>query len=762
MKTAAVTGAPLSTGTRYLNPRRPGEPGERIVTGTCPHDCGGRCIVNAHVRDGRIVRISTQPGPWKPHDPPLHACVRGFATLDRTYAPDRLKYPLRRTGPRGSGEFKRISWEEALDEVAGQMLRVRDTHGPEAILDCSSAGSTSILHNRNVLQRLLFMFGGCTDLWGNMSREAEVFAFRHTFGEYDGTSEAAGRGRADYANSKLMILWGWTPGDNTFGTGTLEYLKWARKNGVRMVCVDPRVTHTSAVVADEHIFIRPSTDTAMLVALAHVIVRDDLHDRRFLDRHVLGFDEDHLPPDAPANSSYRSYLMGLADGVPKTPEWAEEITGVPADRIVSLAREFATNRPAALHCGFAPGRTAFGEQFHRAAFALAALTGNIGIPGGNTGRSLGCAASVLPGFPKGTNPISSSVHVSFFADLLSRGRAGGYPADIRLVYSAFGHLLNQAPNSGKAARALADERNVEFIVVHEHFMTPMARFADILLPAAMLWERNDVNTPWGNLDRYAIFMKQAIEPVHECRTDLDICSDLAERLGISGYNDRPSDVDWLRELCKGTAIDDFEAFQENGLARFPFDAGTVAFAQEIGDPDNHPFRTPSGKIELYSATLARKPDVYGLGRIPAVPTYVAEEPLDSRYPLRLVSPTSRARTHSQYPNLPRLARIDPQTAWIHPQDAAPRGIRDGQPVRVFNDYGECVLPAEVTDRIAPGIVCMKAGAWYAPDETGVDRGGCPNTLTVDRPSPAGAQTHNTCSVEVSKWRPASPPPRDQT
>ncbi|MBM3957318.1 MAG: molybdopterin-dependent oxidoreductase, partial [Gemmatimonadetes bacterium] len=294
MKAGDVAGPRLRRGTAYINPRRPEEPGERIVTSTCPHNCGGRCIVNAHVRNGRIVRISTQPGPWRPHDPPLHACVRGFATLDRTYAPDRLTHPLRRTGPRGSGRFERIGWDEALDEVARQMRRIRDTYGPQSILDCSRSGSTAVLHGQNVLQRLLYMFGGCTGLWGNMSREGEAFAFRHTFGEYDGTSEAAGRGRADYTNSRLMVLWGWTPGDNTFGTGTLEYLKWARKNGTRIVCVDPRVTHTSATVADEHIFIRPSTDTAMLVAMAYVIVRDELHDRPFLDRYVLGFDDDRL------------------------------------------------------------------------------------------------------------------------------------------------------------------------------------------------------------------------------------------------------------------------------------------------------------------------------------------------------------------------------------------------------------------------------------------------------------------------------------
>src|SRR5438128_2902800 len=291
--------------TIYETPRRAAEPGEEIVTSTCAHNCGGRCVVNAHVRDGRIVKISTDPRPWTPELPTLHALVRGFGAAERVNHPDRLLHPLRRTGARGDGRFERISWGEALDEVARQMLHIRDTYGPAAILDCSRTGSTAVLHNRVVVQRLLHLFGGCTELWSNMSAEAEVFAVRHTYGakcDY----KSSGREPIDYPNSKLILMWGWSPGDGHFGTGTMKYLKWAKQQGVKFICVDPRQTSTSRQLAAEHIFIRPSTDAAMLIAMTYVIVREGRHDQAFLDRLVLGFDEAHLPADAPPGASYRS------------------------------------------------------------------------------------------------------------------------------------------------------------------------------------------------------------------------------------------------------------------------------------------------------------------------------------------------------------------------------------------------------------------------------------------------------------------------
>ena len=734
----------MNTRTVYESPRVAPEPGERVVTSTCGHNCGGRCVVNAHVRDGRIVKISTDPRKWTPEMPPLHACVRGFGQAERVNHPDRLLHPLRRTGPRGSGQYERVSWDEALDEVAAQLRRIRDTYGPAAILDASRSGNLSMLHNgRAIVQRFFNMFGGATDLWSNLSAEAEVFAVRKTFGE-KAEYKSAGREPGDFVNSRFMLMWGWSPGDGTFGTGTLQFLKHAKKHGTRIVCVDPRRTRSSWELADEHIFIRPSTDTAALLAMAYVIVTEGLHDQAFLDRHVLGFDEAHLPEGAPAGASYRSYLLGLADGVRKTPEWAAEITGVPADTLRRLAIEYATSKPAGLQCGYAPGRTIYGEQFHRAAYALAAMTGSIGMAGGNTGVSNGATGrSGIKSLPVGTSPIDARVASPLLADLLERGKAGGYPADIRMIYAAAGDLFNQCPNVVKSIEAA---KQLEFIVVHEHFLTPTSRYADIVLPATTFWERNDIHTPWAGAGHYVFYMRKAIEPMGECRHDLDIVTDLAKRLGIEGYNDK-TEEEWLRELA-GTVIDDFDAFREHGLARLPAPEDAVAFAREIRDPEHHKFTTPSGKIEIYSMSLAANPDPYGLGRIPPIPTWIPDAP-DARHPLQLMSPKSRARTHSIHGNQPILSRADRDDVWMNTEDAAARGIVDGQSVRVFNDRGASILPARVTDRIARGVVSIKDGAWFTPNTDGADTQGCANVLMNDRSSPAGASTYNSNWVEIT-------------
>ncbi len=731
--------------TIYQKPRRAERAGETIVTSTCGHNCGGRCVVNAHVVNGRIVKISTDPARWQPEMPPLHACGRGVGQLERIYHPDRLQYPMRRVGPRGSGRFERITWDQALNEVADGMLRIRRQYGNAAFLDCSRTGSLSMLHSSAAAKRFFYKFGGCTELWSNMSAEAEVFAVRMTFGakaEY----KSSGREPTDYVNSKLILMWGWSPGDGMFGTGTMEYLQEAKRNGVRLICVDPRRTRTSVKLADEHIFIRPSTDAAALIAMAYVIVSERLHDQAFCDRHVLGLDEAHMPEGAPPGASWRAYLMGECDGIAKTPEWAEQHTGIPAATLRRLAIEFATTKPAALQCGYAPGRTAFGEQFHRAAYALAAITGNIGIAGGNTGVSNGATGRAgIRSLPYGSNPIDARVATPLLADLLARGRSGGYPADIRMIYSAGGDLFNQCPNANKVAASLG---GVELIVAQDNFVTPTGRHADIVLPATTFWERNDVHTPWAGAGHYAIYMKQAIQPMGECRNDIDIFTDLAQRVGIGDYNDKNEEA-WLRELTRD-AVDDFDSFAENGVARFAAPKDAVAFAAQIRDPDNHRFSTPSGRIEIYSLAMAARPDPYGLGPMPPIPTWIEPVMKQARYPLMLCSPKSRARTHSIHGNQPMLARIDRDDVWINTEDAAARGVRDGELVRIFNQRGATLLPAKVTSRIAPGVVSIKEGAWFTPNGQGIDTRGCANVLAEDRAAPCGATTYNTNLVEVER------------
>ena len=228
---------------------------------------------------------------------------------------------------------------------------------------------------------------------------------------------------------------------------------------------------------------------------------------------------------------------------------------------------------------------------------------------------------------------------------------------------------------------------------------------------------------------------------------MDIFADLAARVGIADYNDK-SEMEWLRELTKD-AVDDFEQFAEKGVARFAPPEDAVAFAKQIRDPEHHPFNTPSGKIELYSTTLAAKPDFYGLGVIPPIPTWIEPVKADPRHPLMLCSPKSRARTHSIHGNQDQLAKVDPDDVWINTEDAAARGITNGQLVRIFNDRGATLLPAKVTKNIAKGVVSIKEGAWFTPNGNGLDTRGCANALTEDRPAPCGATTYNTNLVEVA-------------
>ena len=311
-----------------------------------------------------------------------------------------------------------------------------------------------------------------------------------------------------------------------------------------------------------------------------------------------------------------------------------------------------------------------------------------------------------------------------------------------------GDLFNQAPNTPKTIRAL---NNVEFIVGQDHFLTPTVRYADIVLPATTFWERNDVHTPWAGAGHYAIFMKQAIEPMYECRNDIEILADLAKRVGIEGYNNK-SDLEWLKEFT-ADRVDDFEAFMKAGVARFPGPEDAVAFAKEIRDPENHKFSTPSGKIEIYSTNLGEARSVRSW-RDFLHPEMGAAYRYERRLPTQPAQLEIRARTHSIHGNQKKLNRVDPDDVWMHPDDAVTRGIQNGQPVQVESPYGATILPVRVTQDIARGCV-SKEGRWYTPDADGVDREGATNSVTRDFSAACGATTYNTAFVEV---RPVNPRP----
>lgn len=733
---------------------------EEVISTICNSHCGGSCVIKIHVRDGRITRLETDDG----EDPQLRACARGRAYRQRVYAPGRLLYPLKRTGARGSGEFARVSWNEALETVAHHMKRVRDTYGPASILFFCSMADSFTLHSERTINRLLCQFGGYTAPWGNISNEASNFSAGVTYG----TAMGAFHMPEDYLNSKLIIMWGWNPATTIQITNTAWYLARARERGARIVSVDPRYTDSTAIFAEQWIPIRPGTDTAVFIAMAHVIISENLQDQRFLDTYTVGFDK------------FRDYVLGLEDGMAKTPGWAEAISGIPAGTIVKLAREYATTRPASLIAGIAPGRSAYGEQYHRAASTLAAMTGNIGIHGGHTShagmvggmwggrqtiRALRSASQmesppnpVEAGAPPRWNALpyrgksvnsSARVNVSMFADAILRGKAGGYGADYKLLWLSNTNYLNQLGDTKTIAGAL---RKLEFVLVTEQFMTATARFADIVLPVCTYMERSDIFTS-PNSDYYGLINK-AIEPLGESWSQLEICKALAPKLGINDYNDK-SDEELVKsiavKLSEEPGFPSYDTLRKQGIHKFKFDEPFVAFKKEIEDPGNNKFPTPSGKIEIYSQVVAGMDNPL----IPPIPKYIEpweglKDPLAEKYPLQLVTTHFRRRAHSQFDNLPWLVEQEPQVISISTIDARARGIRDGDMVRVFNERGEMLIPAHVTERIMSGVVDIPQGAWYDPDEKGVDRGGCANVLTRNVVSPAGAFCSNTALVQVEK------------
>lgn len=712
---------------------------EQVVRTICNSHCGGLCEMKVHVKGGRIVRIENNDDD---NGARPRGCPRGRAYRQRIYAPDRLLHPLKRTGERGTGQFARISWDEALETVAREMKRVKGTYGNAAFLHFCSMADSHNLHHVGAFHRLLCMFGGYTAPWGTISNEGLNFSAGMTYGSRPSVAEHTAE---DYLNAKLIILWSFNPVTTNMGFNISFDLARARENGANFVCVDPRYTDSAATFQARWIPIRPCTDAAVFAAMAYVIINEDRHDKRFIDAYTVGFDV------------YRDYVFGVEDGIRKTPGWAEAISGIPAKTIADLAREFATAKPAILAVNYAAGRTAFGEQFHRAASTIEAITGNATI---RNGQPVSKALMRIPHIPSPPNPVEAGVpprwnalpyrgssvnsgariNVSLFADALLKGKEGGYPADYKFLWLSNTNYLNQLAEVNKATRAF---QKPEFVLVTEQFMTPTARFADVVLPVCTFFERNDIYAPRGT-GAYGVVNK-VIEPLGESRSQLEICEALAEKLGIDDYNDK-TDEQWIRSflsrLSDAAGVPEYEALKKQGIY--------LLKPSKVPVP-RPPLPTPSGKIEIYSEFIAKMNHPL----IPPIPKYMEtweslNDPLAGKYPLQLTTPHLKRRAHSQFDNLPWLRDMQTQAVSINTLDAEPRGIEDGDMVRVFNDRGEMIIPARVTERIMPGVVAIPQGAWYTPDEKGVDRGGCANVLTKNVTSPAGAFSPNTALVQVEK------------
>jgi len=728
--------------------------GVKIVRATSAFDCGGRCPLRLHVKDNIILRIEGDD--IKDDEKQLRACLRCRAYRHYVHHPDRLKYPMKRVGRKGKGEFERISWEEAYQTIIDKLKYTRETFGDSSIFLASGSGNLASLHGGGAhIARLMSLCGGYTTEYGNISSEGAVYAVMTHYG-----SVYVGHSREDFLNSKFIIMWGWDPAKMISGTNTMYHLIKAKEAGIKIVVVDPRYTDSAAVLADQWIPIRPGTDPAMMVSMAYVMIKENIYDRAFLDRYTVGFDK------------FKDYVMGIEDGVEKTPAWASEICGVPAAVIETLAKEYATAKPACLNDCQGPARSAMGEQYNRCAMTLSAMTGNVGKPGGSaSGGLMSIPVGHLfrsSGIPGVKNPVEagnpsvrgtldlnqrfiSRIHTNKVFDAILKGKAGGYPTDIKFGWFTAINSLNQRGNANKSARAL---ESLEFLVVADLFMTPTARYADILLPATSAAEQDDIIRPWPSGPYYA-FINRAIEPLYECKSDYEMVCELAGKMGFKDFKAK-SDDEWLRIFIEknpetGPEIPSFDKFKKDGIHRVDLPEPIVAFKKEIEDPENNPFPTPSGKIEIFSQRVADLNNPLN----PPIPKYVSSQedvnnPLKEKYPLQLLTSHPKNRVHSSLYMVDWLREVEPHRVWINPVDAKPRGIEEGDDVYVLNDRGKVAIKAKVTERIISGTVQIFQGAWYTPDEEGIDRGGCGNTLTDDTYSQGGAATFNSSLVEVSK------------
>lgn len=748
----------------------------QIFTTSCYHNCGSRCILWGEVKDGTVVRMLPDQDPVDTFEQPKAIpCLRGRSQRWRVYSPERLKYPMKRVGKRGEGKFERISWEEALDTIAAKLKEVKEKYGNEAIYYNYATGQIAggidnTYKGVGPIARMMHLFGGYVNFYGTYSTACYSAALPLITAMGSNSSD-------DLVNSKLIFL----VSDNGMVTRTggkgmgYHYMK-AKEAGAKFIVVDPVYNDTAIATEAEWVPIYPGTDNALMDAMAYVMVKDEMYDKEFMSTHAVGFDEDTLPEGAPRNSSYMSYIMGRgSDKTPKTPEWAAPITGIPAERIVKLAHEIASTKPCAMIQGWGMQRRAYGEQPVRALPILAAMTGNFGISGGGTGTRPSGGTNISTGsFPAGENPVKTTISVYMWPDFIERGHemtsglrdlikgAGKLSSDMKFMWNWAGNCLtNQHSDVNGTIKMLQDDSKLEFIVVSDVVMTHSAKMADILLPDTTHFEAENITG--GNSEgksNFVLFNHKLIEPMYEARDVLWVAEQLADRLGLGdefrdGHTTRE---EWLRDIVavareKNEDFPTYEEFKEIGYYKKVGGGGFIAGQAFREDPVANPLNTPTGKIEVYSPTLAalNSPE-----EIPAIPKYIPEwegvsDPLREKYPLLMVGHHSVQRSHSTFDNVVALQEAHIQSLWMNTFDADVRDIKNGDMVKVFNDRGVVRVPAYVTNRLRPGVTSLPQGAWFTPDENGVDIRGCTNTLTKYHPTPfAKGNPQHTNLVQVEK------------
>lgn len=691
--------------------------------------------------------------------------------------------PSANNDKRGQEPFVEVSWDEALDLLSKELARVKTQHSNRAIFGGSYGWSSAgrFHHAQSQVHRFLNAIGGYVRHQDSYSLGAARVLMPHIVGTMEELMSMHTGWDVLAKDCKLFVTFGGVPRKNAqinAGGATLHHVKGGlyamREAGVRFVNVTPTAEDLDTGGDVEWLAIRPNTDAAMILALCHTLFVEKLYNREFLDRCTVGFDR------------FTPYLSGETDGQPKDAAWAEKITGIPAHRIVSLAHEMAATRTT-VSIGWSLQRSHHGEQPFWALITLAAMLGQIGLPGGGFGVGYGpvnLMGSAHPKYsgptlPQGKNAVSDFIPVARFTDMLLNpggkvsynGQDLTYP-DIKLVYWAGGNPFHHHQDLN---RLMVAWRKPETIVFHEQFWTPAARMADIVLPATTTLERPDIG--YGSREPFLIAMKKAREPIGEARDDYWIFSELARRLGQGEvYTEGRDTMAWLAHLYEqsreksataGVTIPPFEEFWEAGIAEAKGEnRDPVMLAKFRADPAAHPLKTPSGKIEIYSEKIAS----FGYDDCP--PHAVWLEPIEwlgakaaLRHPLHMLSDQPADKLHSQLDHSPhaRATKIKGrQPVTLHPEDAAARGIAAGDLVRVFNDRGACLAAARLSDRIRRGVIRLSTGAWFDPEDHGsnqpLEKHGNPNALTLDIGASKLSQgcIAQTCLVEIERFDGAAP------
>ena len=732
--------------------------------------------------------VEVIPHPADPDPSPLLDGVAG-AARHRT----RIQRPaIRRgwlehgAGPtdlRGRDEFVEVSWGEAIEAVATELNRARDRHGNESIFGGSYGWASAGIfhHSQTQLQRLLNLIGGYTRSINSYSNGTSVVLLPHVVGSAEEVMRQPTSWPTIIEHTELVVAFGGIPAKNVFVTPggmtqhrTRDYLDRAASRGVEFALVSPVRNDLSPHIPATWYPVVPGTDVALMLALAHTLLVENLADRAFLDRYTFGAD------------IFESYVVGTSDGVAKDAEWASTRCQIPADEIRQLARRMAAVRTL-VTVTWSLQRIPHGEQPVWAGLALAALLGQIGLPGGGFGHGYGSMGDVgstgpsigLPHFSKGRNKIRTFIPVARIADmLLSPGEEFAYDGgtytypDIRLVYWAGGNPFHHHQDLNRLARAWA---RPDTVVVHEQMWNANARMADIVLPATSNLERNDIGH--GVRDALLIAMKKLMPVVGESRDDYEIFADIAQHMGQrEAFTEGRDSMQWLEFLyahaargarTAGVDYPEFKDFWATSGVRFPPSPGGVVMLDTFrADPVGHPLQTPSGRIELFSERIAS----FAYADCPGHPTWL--EPaewlgaaLARQYPLHMISDQPYTKLHSQldhssYSLANKVAGREP--VHIHPHDATARGIGAGDVVRLFNGRGACLAGAVLDADLRIGVVKLSTGAWWDPDRPGspdaLDRHGNPNALTRDVGASSLSQgcSAQTCLVELERY--AGTPP----